>query len=243
MGKIILFIKKILKWGIIGFILLIVLALLIAPKTDKKEVKEKITKKVEIQGKDSAYSKVDDNICTISYFDYNVNSINGIINCGEGKLIINFYDKENHSLTDTKSVYFNNREFQFDLNHNQEMDVKFEIKLTKEQINSRTKEQIDSRKEEIISDKQEISKNNKISEINANQCQIENWQFSRQSKAYFVVDGTTSCDKGKIVIQFYDENNTYLGNEFAYINAGTFKTYFKTNSNLTNLQIKYKITN
>jgi len=73
-------------------------------------------------------------------------------------------------------------------------------------------------------------------------CKIEAWKFHKTSSNYITVDGTTTCDNGKLVLKIYDGNTqNYIGNDTTYIKNGTFKSLIRTSVNPNSLEVKFTI--
>lgn len=73
-------------------------------------------------------------------------------------------------------------------------------------------------------------------------CKIEAWKFQKTSSNYITIDGTTTCNKGKLVLKVYNgEGKEYIGNDTTYINNGTFKSLIRTSVHPNSLEIKFTI--
>jgi len=182
-------------------------------------------------------NKVDSKLCYLYDVKTKGNILSGLVNCKEGKLTIDFYDRESKSVVETKTVTFKDSKFQIKFDNLEKVDFKFEVKLTKKQI-SKHKEQLKEEQGNSISsvNSDENEENNDV-----NKCSIKDWKYSKYSKEYLVVDGKTTCTNGKIVLEIYDENNNRLGGESDNIESGVFSIFFKTNSNPTDISLKYTI--
>jgi len=71
-------------------------------------------------------------------------------------------------------------------------------------------------------------------------CELSDWKFTQYSDEFIVIDGSTTCSQGQLIIKAYDTEDQPIGNKIAYIDAGTFKTYLSGNAP-ENMKIKYAI--
>jgi ABC-type transport system involved in Fe-S cluster assembly fused permease/ATPase subunit len=91
---------------------------------------------------------------------------------------------------------------------------------------------------------QSIEKGSKTNSQNIKtfDCKIEAWKFQKTSSNYITVDGTTTCNNGKLVLKIYDgDSKDYIGNDTTYINNGTFKSLIRTSVNPNSLEVKFTI--
>ena len=181
---------------------------------------------------------VESDLCYLYDIKHKENTISGSVSCKEGKLNINLYDRESKSIVDTKVVMFKDNKFKLKLDNSDNIDFKFEVKLTKKQIAERKKQL----KEVNGNNIQSVNSDGNEKNNTTNECSIKEWNHSKYSKEYLVVDGKTTCKKGSIVLEIYDENNNILGKELDSIEFGVFSIFFKTNANPTNITLKYVIT-
>jgi len=71
-------------------------------------------------------------------------------------------------------------------------------------------------------------------------CELSDWEFTQYSDEFIVIDGSTTCNQGQLIIKAYNDEDQHIGNKIAYIDAGTFKTYMSGNAP-DNMKIKYAI--
>jgi len=212
---------------------------------EAKKKKENIVKaRVDVNEQDSINkkdtvkdNKVDSKLCYLYNIKSKGNVLSGLVNCKEGKLTIDFYDRESKSVVDTKTVNFKDSKFQIKLDNLDKVDFKFEVKLTKKQI-SKHKEQLKKEESKSISS---VNSDDNEKDSDATKCSIKDWRYSKYSKEYLVVDGKATCTNGTIVLEIFDENNIRLGAESDSIESGVFSIFFKTNLNPTSISLKYTI--
>lgn len=73
-------------------------------------------------------------------------------------------------------------------------------------------------------------------------CKIEDWKWSSLAPTVLVVEGTTTCKTGEIVLRLYEgEGGAFIGVETAYIQGYAFKTIRKVTAQPSTLAIKYTI--
>ena len=115
---------------------------------------------------------------------------------------------------------------------------------------SQTVDVMENAKNNALQNKQEVSKttNNDIENITPNvkifDCNIEDWKFQKTSSQYITVDGTTTCNSGKLVLKIYDgDTSSYIGNDTTYIRNGIFKSLIRTSLSPSRLEIKFTILN
>ena len=76
----------------------------------------------------------------------------------------------------------------------------------------------------------------------AAECKIEDWKWSSLAPTVLVVEGTTTCKTGEIVLRLYEgEGGAFVGVETAYIQGYAFKTIRKVTAQPSVLAIKYTI--
>jgi hypothetical protein len=193
------------------------------------DVKDTVSKKKDTL----ALKSVDTVLCYIYDTVREKDSLSGSVSCKEGELIIKFYDSETNREVVTKTVTFKDYKFSMKIKGLENNDYNSEIKLSEKQI----KERIISMKEE----KPRSISTVKTNDIETEKCIVENWKYSNDSDEYLLLEGTTSCDKGQIILNIYSKNNGSLGKESAYINDGIFKVYLQNSSNPKSLSIDYEI--
>jgi len=185
---------------------------------------------------------VENPFCHLYNITKKSDSVSGFVSCKEGKLTVNFYDIEKRRVVDTKTVPFKNNQFYIKVDNLTKIDVKFSIKLTKEQIVEKLIQKEKEKKLSMPSIKyHNVETNNEEKETIPTQCALETWKYSKYSSEYLVIDGKTTCSNGKIVLDVFDENNKFLGTETDSIESGIFNVFLKTNSNPTILNLKYTI--
>ena len=212
-------------------------------KQDDKKKKENVVKarvdvnqQDSVKKKDSEEEKVDSKLCFLYNIKTNGDVLSGLVNCKEGKLTIDFYDRETKSVVDTKTVTFKDNKFQIKLDDLENVDFKFQVKLTKKQIAERKKELKEDTSKGISSVNSNDDQNNEKTK-----CSIKEWNYSKYSKDYLVVEGKTTCRDGEITLEIFDESNNSLGEESDNIEYGVFSLFFQTNSNPSDISIKYNI--
>ena len=71
-------------------------------------------------------------------------------------------------------------------------------------------------------------------------CEIENWRWRVASDTLIIVEGATTCEKGKISIRFYNADGHFLGATSAYIRGYIFGRHFVTDER-GSITIRYHI--
>ena len=61
--------------------------------------------------------------------------------------------------------------------------------------------------------------------VSAGACQIEDWRWSYPTGRWILVEGTTTCETGKIIIRAYDESGEFVGTGTDYFEGYAFKAY------------------
>lgn len=213
-------------------------------KEAKKKKENVVNARVDVNEQDNIKkkdtvkdNKVDSKLCYLYDIKTKGNILSGLVNCKEGKLTIDFYDRETKSVVDTKTVTFKDNKFQIKFDKLEKVDFKFEVKLTKKQISEQKKQFKKEEGKSILS----VNSDGNEKDIDASKCSIKDWNYSKYSKEYLVVDGKTTCTNGNIVLEIFDENNIRLGAESDSIESGVFSIFFKTNSNPTSISLKYTI--
>ena len=91
----------------------------------------------------------------------------------------------------------------------------------------------------IVDQKQEKINSIKDQEFD---CKIDAWKFEKTSSQYITIDGTTSCNRGKLVLKVYDgDSSQYIGNDTTYINNGIFKSLIRTSLNPNKIKVNFTI--
>jgi len=196
--------------------------------------------RVDIQEKETEENKnslnLKENDSTLCYL-YNIkksaDAISGSVNCKEGKLTLELYDSDSKSVIDTKVVTYKEYKFYIKIDSPETKNLKF--KITEKQ---KRKKEINNQNFSTVNyyNNKEDNKDK-----NTQNCTVQSWKYSKYSDEYLVVDGKTTCKKGKIILQIYDKNNNNLGTESEDIEFGVFSIFFKINSYPSSITIKYTI--
>ena len=73
-------------------------------------------------------------------------------------------------------------------------------------------------------------------------CQIEDWRWSYKRFKAVTVNGTSTCEEGKITIRAYDENGRFIGADYNAVRGYSFTmTFFNIPVSPRSLKIKYTI--
>ena len=75
-------------------------------------------------------------------------------------------------------------------------------------------------------------------------CEIEDWRYVAQSGDRLMLEGVTTCDKGRIIFRLYDGEGDaakFVGTDDTYIEGHVFKTYVRDIQPPQALSIKYSI--
>ncbi|MDC0932430.1 hypothetical protein OAR97_01150 [Arcobacteraceae bacterium] len=238
--------KLIIAFIVSVFVIIFLFSLFSDDSTSGKDKKEKVEEKkkvvnatVDIKDKTSnkkdtlALKSVDSDLCYIYDTIREKDLLRGSVSCKEGELTIRFYDSDTNREVVTQTVTFKDNKFSIKVEGLENNDFESEIKLNEKQI----KERLKSIKEE----KPRTISSIKSDAIEIEECMVENWKYAKDSDEYLLIEGTTSCDKGQIILNIYEKNNGSLGKESAYINDGIFKVYLQNSSNPQSLSIDYEI--
>ena len=60
--------------------------------------------------------------------------------------------------------------------------------------------------------------------VSAGACQIEDWRWSYLAESIHI-EGTTTCETGKIIIRAYDESGEFVGIGTDYFEGYAFEAY------------------
>ena len=73
------------------------------------------------------------------------------------------------------------------------------------------------------------------------ECEIEAWTWNTTGQ-YLIIDGVSTCDKGRIYLRMYDGNGGFIGVERTRIKAHTFRAiYSSLKASPSDVSIKYSI--
>ena len=61
--------------------------------------------------------------------------------------------------------------------------------------------------------------------VSAGACQIEDWSWSYSRALILTLEGTTTCETGKIIIRAYDESGEFVGTGTDYFEGYAFRAY------------------
>ena len=76
------------------------------------------------------------------------------------------------------------------------------------------------------------------------ECEVEDWRWYSAIAGMVIVEGVTTCDKGKIRFRLYEgtgDNRKFLGTDSGYIGGHAFKAVVMKIGKPKNLSIKYSI--